>query len=160
MRTGKYVLQYFAVFTLFAVAAFAQTSRIHTSDSQNTNSNLRYGVHGAATQQAQNVPSANGAGLKATLLNESQEAKKFSAEVKVDVTGLQLSDPASTGYKPAQGQGHINYKLDDNPIISTTATRLDFHGLVPGEHVLVVSLSGNDNTPLGPQQTLTIKVPQ
>lgn len=53
----------------------------------------------------------------------------------------------------------LHYQIDDSPVIATPSTKLSFHELKPGDHKITVVLAGNDHRPLGPQDTLTVKVP-
>ena len=102
---------------------------------------------------------AGGPTLDAQLLNPVELAKKKAASVQVRVTGIELIDPASVGEKPKAGQGHLHYRVDDGPVIATTATKLSFHELTPGQHHIVVLLAGNDHRPLGPSKSLDLEVP-
>ena len=102
---------------------------------------------------------AAGPTLDAQLLNQDALAKKKAASVQARVTGIELIDPASVGEKPKAGQGHLHYRVDDGPVIATTATKLSFHELTPGKHRIVVMLAGNDHTPLGPSKSLDLEVP-
>jgi len=102
---------------------------------------------------------AAGPTLEAQLLNETALAKKQTASVQVRVTGMELIDPASVAEKPNAGQGHLHYRVDDGPVIATTATKLSFHELTPGRHHIVVVLAGNDHKPLGPSKSLDFEVP-
>jgi hypothetical protein len=97
--------------------------------------------------------------LAATLVDADKNAARAAATIAVKVTGLSLTDPAKAQEIPKAGQGHLHYQLDDGPVVATTAPKLSFHGLKPGEHRVVVMLAGNDHAPLGPQETLTLKVP-
>lgn len=97
--------------------------------------------------------------LDAQLLNQDALAKKATASVQTRVTGIRLIDPASVGEKPKSGQGHLHYRVDDGPVIATTATKLSFHKLTPGKHHIVVMLAGNDHKPLGPSKSLDVEVP-
>jgi hypothetical protein len=97
--------------------------------------------------------------LTAKFIDAEKKARMKSATVSVDVKGIKLVDPDSVGGKPYPGQGHLHYRLDDGPVIATTATKLSFHGLTSGPHVLTVLLAGNDHTPLGPSATLNVVVP-
>ena len=54
---------------------------------------------------------------------------------------------------------HLHYRVDDGPVIATTATKLSFHELTPGLHKIVVMLANNDHSPSGLEQTLEITVP-
>ena len=102
---------------------------------------------------------AAGPTLDAQLLNQVELAKKKAASVQVRVTGIELIDPASVGEKPKAGQGHLHYRVDDGPVIATTATKLSFHELTSGQHHIVVLLAGNDHRPLGPSKSLDLEVP-
>jgi hypothetical protein len=97
--------------------------------------------------------------LTATLVDAEKKAQQKAATVEVKVTGIKLIDPAKANEQPKAGEGHIHYQVDDGPIIATPAMKLSFHGLTSGEHKIMVVLSGNDHNPLGPQQTLTVKIP-
>jgi hypothetical protein len=109
---------------------------------------------------------ASGMTLNATLLSASGEKlvpptpdgaiDADEAIVQVEVKGVDLIDPAKTGEKPAAGQGHLHYRVDRQPIIATTATKLSFHELGPGPHTIEVMLAANDHTPLGPTTTLRL----
>jgi hypothetical protein len=97
--------------------------------------------------------------LKAMLIDAENKAKKQAATVEVKVTGITLIDPAKVKEQPKMGQGHLHYQVDDGPIIATTAPKLSFHGLTPGQHKIVVMLAANDHNPLGPQETLNVTIP-
>jgi hypothetical protein len=95
----------------------------------------------------------------ASLQNPEANAKKANATVKVSVSGLQLVDPASVNEQPKAGQGHLHYRVDDGPVIATTAPKLSFHELSSGEHRFELTLVGNDHQPLLAPKTLTVTVP-
>jgi uncharacterized protein DUF6130 len=98
--------------------------------------------------------------LTAALVDAEKNAARGTATVTVKVMGLNLTDPATVKEVPKPGQGHLHYQLDDGPVVATTTPKLSFHGLKPGEHRVVVMLAGNDHEPLGPQETLSVRVPQ
>jgi hypothetical protein len=102
---------------------------------------------------------APAAAIDAKLVDPEMKAQKKAATVTVKVTGVAIIDPASVGEKPKNGQGHLHYRVDDGPVIATTATKLTFHELKPGPHKIEVVLAGNDHNPLGPQQILNVTVP-
>lgn len=104
-------------------------------------------------------PEANAPTLEAKLVDADAKAKKQSATVECKVGGVKLVDPALSHEKPLKGQGHLHYRVDDGPIIATTATKLSFHELKPGAHTFTVMLAANDHSPLGPSQTLNVTVP-
>jgi hypothetical protein len=112
--------------------------------------------HGSAAKDAMGKTTAK---LDATLVEPEKKAKEKSATVKVTATGVKIVDPATTNEKPAPGQGHIHYTVDDGPTVATTATKLSFHGLKTGKHTIKVVLAGNDHSPLVAEQTLEVDVP-
>ena len=97
--------------------------------------------------------------LTAELIDADKKAQMKSATVSVKVKGIKLVDPDAVKGKPYPGQGHLHYRLDDGPVIATTATKLGFHELASGPHILTVLLAANDHTPLGPEATLNINIP-
>jgi len=97
--------------------------------------------------------------MTARLVDPEKKAKEKTATVEVNVGAVQLIDPAKTGEKPLRGQAHLHYRVDDGPVIATTTTKLSFHELTPGVHKITVMLAANDHSPLGPQETLTVKIP-
>jgi hypothetical protein len=112
-----------------------------------------------AHEHAQGVKAGHDATLKASLVDAEAKARQQAATVKVDVTGVKLTDPALAKEKPMKGQGHLHYQVDDGPIVATTAPKLSFHGLKPGSHRITVALAANDHSPLGPQQVLEVTIP-
>ena len=96
----------------------------------------------------------------ASLENPEAKAQKAEATVKIQVSGIQLVDPASVQEQPKAGQGHLHYRVDDGPVIATTAPKLSFHELSPGEHRFELTLAGNDHKPLMPSKTLRVTVPE
>lgn len=97
--------------------------------------------------------------LSVKLIDADKKAQKKSATVGVQVRGLKIVDPASAKEKPIKGQGHLHYRLDNGPVIATTATKLSFHELGSGPHSFTVTLAGNDHMPLAPSQTVNVTVP-
>ena len=96
----------------------------------------------------------------ASLENAEAKAQKAEATIKIQVSGVQLVDPASVQEQPKAGQGHLHYRVDDGPVIATTAPKLSFHELSPGEHRFEVTLAGNDHHPLMASKTLRVTVPE
>ena len=94
--------------------------------------------------------------LTAKVVDKSRPGD-ITASVMVDVQNVELVDPASVQEQPKEGQGHLHYQVDDGFMIATTAKKLSFHGLKPGEHTFKVMLAQNNHAPAGPQQTLTFK---
>jgi hypothetical protein len=95
--------------------------------------------------------------LSAALVDRLANAKKGWAMVETKVSGIELaSSPKSGGSAP---EGHLHYKVDDGPVVATTATRLGFHALAPGVHHIQVQLVGSDHQPLGPVTNLDLRVP-
>lgn len=86
------------------------------------------------------IPILVGAGeesLKAKPVDPDNNARERSATVNVEVRGVRLVDLAEVQARAKKGQGHLHYRLDGGPMIATTATKLSFHELSPGEHTLV-----------------------
>jgi hypothetical protein len=108
----------------------------------------------------QNRTASGGTGkLSGMLVDRENKARKGEATVQVTTSGIKIVDPASAHEQPKSGQGHFHYKLDNGPVIATTATKLSFHELTPGQHTITVMLAANDHSPLGPEVTLNITVP-
>src|SRR5262245_19005475 len=82
----------------------------------------------------------------------------LSRTVEVDVKGVDIVHAAKAKEEPKKGQGHLHYQLDSNPTVATTSKKLSFYGLTPGQHVVKVSLAGNDHQPLGPSQQVRLHV--
>jgi hypothetical protein len=97
--------------------------------------------------------------LKASLVDPEKKAKQKAATVKVEVTGVEVIDPALAMEKPKAGQAHLHYQVDDGPVVATTTQKLSFHDLKSGKHTIKVVLAGNDHNPLGPEQTLDVEIP-
>lgn len=95
--------------------------------------------------------------LTATLVDPDMQAKMKAAVVQVTVTNVQLVE---AGGPPVEGQGHLHYRVDEGPIVATTATKLGFHELKPGTHKITVMLAANDHSPVGPKEVLTVQIPK
>lgn len=123
---------------------------------------MQHEKHRATTDETKETPKpamASNAKLTATLVEADKKAQEKAATVEVKVTGVRIVDPAKANEQARKGQGHIHYQLDDGPVIATTAMKLSFHNLTPGQHKLVVMLAGNDHNPLGAEETLNINIP-
>jgi len=138
----KYIAAVFAAAVLCAMPARAQNAETHDN-----------------TPVVKPEPKSKGPSLEAKLVDADAKAKKQSATVECKVGGVKLVDPAMAHEKPMKGQGHLHYRVDDGPVIATTATKLSFHELKPGAHTFTVMLAANDHSPLGPSQTLNVTVP-
>jgi hypothetical protein len=90
------------------------------------------------------------------LVDQDAQAKNRAVSVHATLSGISLVEPGGVA---SAGQGHLHYQLDDHPPVATTATDVSFHHLSSGAHKIVISLAGNDHTPLGPTQTLTFQIP-
>lgn len=103
---------------------------------------------------------ARNAHFAARLMDESKQAQEGAAMISVKVSGVRLVDPPMEGDQAKPGEAHIHYQLDNGPIVATTAGRLDFHGLTPGEHTIKVGLAAGNHQMLGPEQTLSVTIPE
>jgi hypothetical protein len=111
---------------------------------------------------ASQVKDTQGGGLitfEAKLVDPAVKAKSKTATVEVKVAASQLVDPDTTDGKPHPGQHHLHYQLDNGPVIATTATKLSFHNLAPGQHTIKVTLAENDHTAVGRENVLTVTIP-
>ena len=116
-------------------------------------------IGSAAVVWASLALAATSPSLETKLIGPEVSAKKASATIEAQVSGIQLVDPAKVQEKPHAGQGHLHYRVDQGPVIATTTTKLSFHELSPGKHHISVSLVGNDHKPLGPHQDREITIP-
>jgi hypothetical protein len=96
--------------------------------------------------------------MKAEMVETENKAKRREATIVVTTGGIQLVDP-TTAKEAKIGEGHLHYRVDDGPVIATTATKLSFHELSSGEHKISVTLAGNDHKPLTDAITFIMTVP-
>lgn len=136
---------------------FAQYEKGKPSPSPGTTGDV--GVPSTRPMEPATSTGANAMSLTATLVDPEAKAAKQAATVKVTTRGVRIVDPALSGEKPRRGQGHLHYRVDDGPVIATTALKLSFHGLTRGAHRIMVQLAANDHSPLGPEQTLSVTIP-
>ena len=109
---------------------------------------------------AQAPGSATKPTMTAKLVDPDKKAADKAATVEVTTSGVELTDPAISHEKAVPGQGHLHYQLDKGPVVATPAAKLSYHELPPGTHTILIVLAGNDHKPLGPQEQLTVTVPQ
>lgn len=108
--------------------------------------------------------------LSANLVDPQRNARNQSIVVETRATGVEIVDPERA--RPAEGsreyadrqagvrQAHYHYQLDDGPVIATTADRLSFHDVEPGEHTVTIRLADAEHQPVGAEQQLTIEIPE
>ena len=101
---------------------------------------------------------ANGARLRAQLLDKDKNLQHRLAVVQADVEGVVLTDPTGDQYKMS-GQGHVQFRLDQGPYILPLGNRIAFEGLTPGKHTIEVMLADSSYRPLGPKVELEVTVP-
>ena len=121
--------------------------------------NVLAGAQDKSMKSSESKQAGTTATLTARLVDPEKKAKVKTATVEVTVKGVALIDPATVKEQPRKGQGHLHYRVDDGPVIATTAPKLSFHELSPGQHKILVMLAANDHSPLGPQQTLNVTIP-
>jgi hypothetical protein len=97
-------------------------------------------------------------GMTASLVDPEKNGARGAATVVVKVQGVTLTDPATVNELPKAGQAHLHYQIDGGPVVATTTPKLSYHGLKAGDHKIVVMLAANDHSPLGPQETLNVRV--
>jgi hypothetical protein len=92
------------------------------------------------------------------LLNEASNSQKRVAAVEVEVKNVWLHTPA-----PSSEYGVVTavlrYRLDANPPIVTSDTRLRFEQLSSGNHVITVVLLGLDDRAISGTAKLSIHIP-
>jgi hypothetical protein len=97
--------------------------------------------------------------MKAEMVETENKVKRREATVVVTTGGIQLVDPTTAKETAKIGEGHLHYRVDDGPVIATTATKLSFHELSSGEHKISITLAGNDHKPLTDPITFIMTVP-
>jgi hypothetical protein len=97
--------------------------------------------------------------VTAQLVDPVAKAAKKEATVTVTLSGVKMVDPADAKEQPKSGEGHLHYRLDDGPVIATTATKLSFHELATGPHKIVVQLAASNHEPVGDPTMLDVTVP-
>ncbi|KIL40477.1 hypothetical protein SD70_12900 [Gordoniibacillus kamchatkensis] len=92
---------------------------------------------------------------------------KPSLDVKLDISGRQVTVRVTTdmtisakhyGEARKDGEGHIHMYLDNGEKIGVTQEEQVFKDLVPGPHVLKVSLHNNDHTPYDVNKTINFDI--
>jgi hypothetical protein len=97
--------------------------------------------------------------MQASLVDAEKNAAKGNAEVRVDVKGAELIDPALAKPGATPVQAHLHYRVDDGPVIATPVQKLSFHELSSGRHRIEVVLADPEHKPLGPSETLEVTIP-
>lgn len=111
------------------------------------------------TRGAQAAPGwAHPVNITVSLVDQVEKARRGEATVQVRADGMTIIDPADAREKSVPGQGHLHYKVDNGPVIATTATKLSFHELTPGRHTIEVTPAGNDHKPVGPVQRVELLI--
>jgi len=112
-----------------------------------------------AAQSATAQSSSGTYSIKAEMVDAASKAKKQEATVVVTTQGVQLVDPATVNETPRIGEGHLHYRVDNGPVVATTATKLSFHELTHGMHTVTVMLVANDHSPLSAPVTFNLTIP-
>lgn len=114
----------------------------------------------AIPAQAAAVPARQpSVGVVAVLVDADLKARKREATVQAKAVGIHIVDPALVRDQPKAGQGHFHFRVDDGPVIATTASKLSFHDLKPGVHTFTVQLAGNDHSVIATAAELMVTVP-
>jgi len=112
-----------------------------------------------ASQSATAQSSSATYSIKAEMVDSASKAKKQEATIVVTTQGVQLIDPATVNETPRIGEGHLHYRVDNGPVIATTATKLSFHELTHGMHTITVMLVANNHSPLSAPVTFNLTIP-
>ena len=69
---------------------------------------------------------------------------------------------SGAGHSPTADskQAILLYQVDNGPMVATSATKLSFHGLEPGRHMIVALLAAPDLKPIGRRQSLNVQIPE
>ena len=93
------------------------------------------------------------------LLDPRANSHDHKAVIEVETDGLKLVDPAATNHEPRLDEAHIQYRLDNGAIQSTTSKTWTFEHLSTGEHLIRVALATSDGHQMGREKSLKVKVP-
>lgn len=96
--------------------------------------------------------------LRARLLDKTQYAAQHEADVEVEVGNVWLTDPSSEELSTIPAAA-LEFRLDTDPPMVTTASRVRFVDLPSGKHSISVGLLGRDNRLLAPRATLELEIP-
>ena len=100
--------------------------------------------------------------LKVVKPTDNAVINGYIVEVRFETSNFALKDYRNNP-QPISGQGHLNLWLDQEKLDSSTARKwfrdipYTFADVSSGNHTLVVELVGNDNGPLSPRVTQTVK---
>jgi len=96
--------------------------------------------------------------LRARLLDGTDNAKKRVAAVEVEAKNVWLHSPVPTS---AYGvvTAVLQYRLDSNPPVVTSDTRLRFEQLPSGNHIITVALLGVDHRVISGPAKLSVHIP-
>ncbi|MBI1853123.1 MAG: hypothetical protein HYR85_22530 [Planctomycetes bacterium] len=130
--------------------------RSETAQSTTTDADRKQNAEDSAARGAEQSSSVADASLTATLVDADKKSKENTATVQVTVSGIELVDPATVDGQPKKGEGHVHYRVDDGPVVATTATKLSFRSLPPGAHRISVGLAANDHSALGTPKSITV----
>jgi hypothetical protein len=96
--------------------------------------------------------------IRARLLDSATNAEKHVASVEVEVKHVWLHSPAPISQYGVRS-ALLEYKLDNDPSVVTSDTRLKFEQLAPGNHVIAIMLIGIDDRQIGSVAKLSVAVP-
>jgi hypothetical protein len=96
--------------------------------------------------------------VRARLRDKDQNARDHIAVVEVEVLNVWLDTPQVVE-QPGIQVGVLRYQVDRCPPVVTTATRLQFHQLTPGDHTITVAVTGADDRQITPSAQLKLTVP-
>jgi hypothetical protein len=102
---------------------------------------------------------AEGPQLRARLIDSAANAEKHVASVEVEVKHVWLHSPVAPVSQYGARSALLEYKLDNDPSVVTSDTRLKFEQLAPGNHVIAIMLIGIDDRQIGSVAKLSVAVP-
>ncbi len=96
--------------------------------------------------------------LAVNLVNAEENARNHKAVVQVQTDGVNIVDP-SDKHEPKIDEVHIQYRMDNEPIQTTSAKTWTFDHLSSGNHLVRVALATSDDRQLGKERSLRVRVP-
>jgi hypothetical protein len=96
--------------------------------------------------------------VRARLLNEADNSKAHVASVEVEVQHVWLHAPESPG-EYGVVSALLQYRVDNNPSVVTSDSRLRFEQLPSGNHVITIVLVGADDRAISGPARLSAQIP-
>ncbi len=93
--------------------------------------------------------------LRITKPSEGQTIRAAQVQVQAKVSNFKMNVKA-IGQTNESGRGHLNYIVDNVPLVRTAKTSIEIAGLAPGQHKITVELNNNDRSPISPPVQVSV----